>query len=262
MTEYSGPNVTASPLDVTTLTAADIAVLSASLHAAARSAEHRQAAAEAIVATLFASLKDASGEPACVLTRCFQTCSYARLPLQYRDAADDLLERTPSHANMRCLALLATRGVRTVWNDVATSTNHQCIPLPSVEVVRRAPMVAGLLQQIGFSVDQVVTSPSDFDHVLHKPRTDSTNSSIFHVENAVESPLIPAQNEFVKPFKVRSVIGFGDILPDGEIFAVLLFLRTPVSAPIASAFNHLAASATAILQRFPPRQTFQPLNCP
>jgi hypothetical protein len=50
---------------------------------------------------------------------------------------------------------------------------------------------------------------------------------------------IPAQ-EFGVPYCVRSVVGFGGFLPPGELFAVVLFSRVPVSRDTAALFRALA----------------------
>jgi hypothetical protein len=63
---------------------------------------------------------------------------------------------------------------------------------------------------------------------------------VFHVEEALGSALIPAQNEFVVPFGVRSVVGFGGGLRSGDIFAVILFTRVPVGRDAADRFRSLA----------------------
>ena len=42
---------------------------------------------------------------------------------------------------------------------------------------------------------------------------------------AAGSPYIPAQEDFVQPVGIRSVLGFGGMLPGGDIFVVILFSR-------------------------------------
>ena len=51
--------------------------------------------------------------------------------------------------------------------------------------------------------------------------------NVFHTEPAVGSPLIPAQDEFVVPHGVRSVLGFGDMLETGDLYVVILFSKVP-----------------------------------
>ena len=49
--------------------------------------------------------------------------------------------------------------------------------------------------------------------------------NVFHVPEAFDNPLIPAQEDFVLPYRIKSVLGFGGLLPSGDIFAVILFLK-------------------------------------
>ncbi len=247
-----------------------MAAIGRTLQSLGERAPHRQAVAERIVRYLYASFRIPSiGKPACVLVRCFQTCPYARLPLDYQYAAEELLEAMPSRPEMRCLALLATRGSRQIWNDVATSINHQCIPLPSVEVVKRAPMIARLLDELGVPLERVVAPPESPDFLLgrspdqatvHAPDPTADSFNVFHVERALHSPFIPAQGDFVKPYSVSSVLGMGGFLADGELFVMLLFSRVPISREVAELFRALALSIKAALLPFSADKTFEKLH--
>jgi hypothetical protein len=46
----------------------------------------------------------------------------------------------------------------------------------------------------------------------------------------------------VIPFGIRSVVGFGGLLPDGELIATLLFSRVPVAPETAQMFATIALS--------------------
>jgi len=219
-----------------------------------KAGKHRQAVAQGIVNYLYDHFRSAeSGEPSCVLVRCFQTSSYASMPLDYRYAADRLLDFTLTDRRMRCLALLATRGDRPVWNDVATSIAHQAIPLPSVEVVSRAPMIARLLEQLGVPIERLVTPTQDVGFVMEES---DESFNVFHVPQALASPFIPAQESFVEPFGVQSVVGMGGLLADGEFFAVILFTRVAVTREVAELFRELALSVKAALLPFDSNHVF------
>ena len=224
------------------------------LEAVGKAGKHRQAVAQEIVNYFYDHFRSAeSGEPSCVLARCFQTSSYASMPLDYRYAADRLLDFTPSDRRMRCLALLATRGDRLVWNDVATSIAHQAIPLPSVEVVSRAPMIARLLEQLGVPIEQLVRTTPDAGFVMEES---GESFNVFHVPQALASPFIPAQESFVEPFGVQSVVGMGGMLADGEFFAVILFTRVAVTREVAALFRELTLSVKAALLPFDSKKVF------
>jgi hypothetical protein len=72
----------------------------------------------------------------------------------------------------------------------------------------------------------------------------------------VRSPFVPAQATFVEPYGVRSVIGMGGVLPEGELIAVVLFTRLPVSNAVAQRLSALAAAVRCVLLPFPPQRTF------
>lgn len=59
--------------------------------------------------------------------------------------------------------------------------------------------------------------------------------------DAVGSPHIPDQG-FVADFQVASALGFGGMLPTGDLFSVVLFSRTPIPAATAELFKVLALS--------------------
>jgi len=264
------------PTDLQYLDSNGVDALQDGLSNVGKGAKSRQDAAERIVSYLYENFRDLkTGEPACALIRCFQTCSYAQLPLHYRDAADHLLEHIASHPKMRCLSLLATRGGRQVWNDVATSLGHLCIPLPSVDAVKRAPMISRLLQEIGVSIEQMVTLPDDAEFLVdrHRRVADSggyaaahlgdesgNDLNIFHVERAGDSPYIPAQDDFVKPYGVRSVIGMGGLLPDGNLFVVILFSRVDIRREVAKRFRELAPGIRKMLLSFGADRNFHSPN--
>jgi hypothetical protein len=179
------------------------------------------------------------------------------MPLHYQFAADQLLGSVPPQVGvldqMRCLALLATHGLKPVWNDVMTSVGHQAIPLPSVEVVKKAPMIARLFDQLGMSIERAVAPPDSTDFQM---QTLPSDFSVFHIADAVRSPFVPAQATFVEPYGVRSVIGMGGVLPEGELIAVVLFTRLPVSNAVAQRLSALAAAVRCVLLPFPPQRTF------
>ncbi len=242
-------------IDPEHLTEAGAAALASALSTAVDGARTRQEAAERIVHLLFKHLISGdNGEPACVLVRCFHTSTYARMPLHYRDAADQLLDTVPEDAleQMRCLSLLATCGVRTVWNDVLTSVAHQTIPLPSVEVVRKAPMIARLFDDLGIPIERVVAPPDAPGFLLDTP----TEFRVFHIPDALGSPFIPAQGTFVEPYGVRSVVGMGGILPDGELLAVVLFTRVPIGHEVARRFAVVAAALRVAMLPYPAKSIF------
>jgi hypothetical protein len=245
--EAMGPGVGGVPIDLELLDYPGMVASGRSLRALSSGAVTRQDVAARVVEYFYDGFRvPATGERAFVLARCFQTCAYARMPLSYRDAADRLLAETVSQPDMRCLTLLATRGHKSLWNDPATSSDHMAIPLPSVEVVRRAPMIARMLEQLGMPVEDFVATTATPELLMQKQR----NFNVFHIARAAGSPFVPVQEEFVKAYGVRSVVGLGGVFPTGEFFAVLLFARVAVSHEVAMLFRTLALSVKLALLPF------------
>jgi hypothetical protein len=131
------------------------------------------------------------------------------------------------------------------WCDTSKSAGHRAIPLPSVQIVERAPMIAELIRALGLDIADVLSPPVSLLRDI-KGRT----YNVFHVEHALGSAFIPAQEEFVIPFGIKSVIGFGGLLPSGEFFAVVLFSRVHVGAEPALRFKNVALDVKAILHPF------------
>lgn len=88
--------------------------------------------------------------------------------------------------------------------------------------------------QLGIEVAQVVAP--DIGMLVDADRPEY---NVFYVEDAEGSPSIPAQ-DFVKAFGVRSALGFGGLLPRGEMYAVVLFSRVHVPRSSAQPFRSVA----------------------
>jgi hypothetical protein len=73
---------------------------------------------------------------------------------------------------------------------------------------------------------------------------------VFFVPDALNSPLVPAQDGFVVPYGIRSVVGCGGVLPSGELFALILFTTLQLSAETADLFRTLALSVKATVVPF------------
>jgi hypothetical protein len=106
-------------------------------------------------------------------------------------------------------------------------------------------MVSQLLQQLGVEPDSKVQPESD----LLADWTDQT-LNVFHVAEAKGSPFVPAQEEFVIPFGIESVVGFGGVLPSKELFTVILFSKKKISREMAELFKPLATSVKLALLPF------------
>ncbi len=232
--------------DLTDFTLRDMTACGAALRRLGAGASNLEAVAEAVTRYLFENLTEGrDGAPACVLVRFFMTFPYAELRPEQQAFARRLLAAAEPSPRMKCLTLLASAGVEPHWNDPAASAGHRAIPLPSAELVGRMPMISQLLQQFGLEARALLQADPDL-FVDQGQRADS----VFHVPDALGSPYVPGQEEFVKPYGVRSVVGFGGLLPPGELFAVILFARVTVARETAELFKPLAPSTKLALLPF------------
>jgi hypothetical protein len=168
------------------------------------------------------------------LVRFFKTHTYEDLDVELRRFAADMLHDPPK-PGLRCLTLLATAGDEPAWNSPETSVAHRAIPLVSQKIVSNTPMISSLLQQLGVEVEMLLNS----DPVL-MVEAEPSSFNVFYVPDANVSPYIPAQEEFVGPAGVRSVLGFGGMLPQGDIFVMILFSKTAIPRETAEMFRTLA----------------------
>ena len=190
-------------------------------------------------------------EPACALVRLFVTMPYRELQAEQQEFAVGVLGQRPADSGMKCLTLLASAGVEEPWNSRHRSVGHKALPLASEAGVARSPMIAQLIRQLGVEVSTLLASDP---RLMVEMEQHSFN--VFYVPDAVASPYIPAQDEFVIPHDIRSVLGFGGVLPSGELFAMILFSRVRSPREIAELFKTLSLNVKVALLPFVDRRVF------
>jgi hypothetical protein len=70
------------------------------------------------------------------------------------------------------------------------------------------------------------------------------------VPEALGNPYIPAQRDFIIPYGIRSILGFGGLLPSGDMFAVPMFFKVPVSREVADLFRPLSLNVKVAILPF------------
>lgn len=176
-----------------------------------------------------------TGEPACALIRFFKTHAYSDLDDELQAFALNMLEGSAPFPTMKCLTLLGTVGENEDWNLREKSKGHRAIPLPSEEVVHQIPMMKNLIKQLGLSVHSVIKP----DAALLLDIEQKTYG-VFYVPKALGSPYIPAQKNFVLPYKIETVAGFGGMLPSLDMFVMIIFLKTWISKETADLLKNLS----------------------
>jgi hypothetical protein len=217
------------------------------------SANSMESTAQKIVRFFYDSFRDpVSGDSAFALARFFKTHSYGELAEDLQYQAQRIIQDETVPTDLKCLTLLGTIGDRQEWCDRTCSQGHQVIPLPSEQMVSQAPMISQLIQQLGLTIKSVI-APSPDMIVDLKERT----YNVFYIATAPGSPYIPAQEDFVHPYGIQSVLGFGGTLPSGNLMAIILFSKVPIQRETAELFKPLALNAKMAVLAFDQGKVFQ-----
>ena len=243
------------PHDLTTFGLGDMLKCSLALRESASSAGTLERSAQRICRFLYDELRGASNERQCALVRCYKTHPYGALSPELQEFARTALATTAPHAAMKCLTLMATVGQSANWNARQLSRGHQTIPLASPEMIEKAPMISQLIKEFGLDVTSVLEPSPEIIRELAGKR-----HGVFYVENADGSPYIPAQEDFVRRFGIKSVLGFGGMLATGDLFAVILFSTVHVAPSVADRFKTIALDVKAAVSRFHEGSVFNQLT--
>lgn len=229
--------------ELTRFTMSDMTECGRALRRLASSAESMEAVAGKIVHYLYDHLIDPdTGKNAMTQVRFFKTHDYDDLSPDLRAFADGILDGSPAPPDMKCLCLLATIGENPEWNSRDNSTEHKAIPLPSEELVRQFPMISNLVKQFGLELTTILKPDPSCLRDLNE-----TTYNVFLVPEARGSAFIPHQEDFVDPYGVRSVLGFGGVLPSGNLFATIMFSKVAITQEIADLFRPLTLSVKIAL---------------
>lgn len=208
-------------------------------------AETMEEAAQGLTDYLHRNLVDADGRPAAPLVRLYKTHRYRDLEPDLQEFAQRAAVAEELRPKTRCLTLLGTSGAEPDWNDRRSSLGHRAIPLTSAEVVSQSPMIAALITQLGADIGTVVEPGDGMTIELHHRAYD-----LFFVPDAEGSPMVPAQDGFVRPYGIHSVVGSGGMLPSGDLFALILFTTQHLDRATADLFRTMALSVKATIVRF------------
>jgi hypothetical protein len=241
--------------DLTKFDLGDMLKCSPRLREVAADAPTLESSAQRVCRFLYDELADPAGKRQCALVRCYKTHEFASLEPDLQAFARAAMAGEDPWPSMKCLTLMSTVGETASWNSRFLSRGHRAIPLPSPEIVQKAPMIAQLIKELGLDLSAVLRPSPEIVRELAGKR-----HGVFHVENAVGSPYIPAQQEFVQRYGIKSVLGFGGMLPNGDLFAVILFANVPVSPASADRFRTLALDVKSGFSRFADRNIFNQLR--
>jgi hypothetical protein len=224
--------------DITHFTLRDMTECGAVLRNFGSGARSMEETANRIVRYLYEQLFEAhTNQRCCALVRFYKTHPFGDLDAEQKAFARALLGEHAGSPDLTCLTLLASAGDKPEWNSRTTSRGHKAIPLPSEQVVTQFPMISQLVHQLGLEASALL-KPNPGLLVDREQRT----YNVFYVPQAAGSPHIPAQADFVQPMGIQSVLGFGGLLPTGNLFAVILFAKSFIPRETAEVFRVLALS--------------------
>jgi len=229
--------------DLSTFSLDDMIRCSAWLRAIGRGSHSIEETATRIVRALHEDLAAPSTDDrCCALVRLFAMSRFDELsPVRQRFAARMAGQEALAKETM-CFELLASAGDQHAWNEPERSEGHLAIPFPNEKALAQMPMLAELCKQLGMDVRSVVRPNAD---TFVDPSEETYD--VFHVEHAAESPYVPAKAGFVDRFGIRSVLGFGGMLPSARMFAVLLFSKVHVKPEVARLFRPLSLAVKLAL---------------
>lgn len=215
----------------------DITKIGVALRSLGQDADSLESVANRCTQHLYQSLVDSETQtPACALVRFFKTVPYALLPADLQASVQKITgqnaETTP--ADLKCLTLFGTVGDRPEWCDRLASTGHQVIPLTSEQSVSQIPMISQLIKAFGLDISCVLAPDPNLLMTLERK-----TCNVFYIPVATGSEFIPAQAQFVQPYGIKSVVGFGGMLPSGDLFCTILFSKVAIPESSAHLFKTL-----------------------
>jgi hypothetical protein len=203
-------------------------------------------AANKIVRYLYENLVDGqTGQKACALVRLFKTHSYKGLDQGLQKFAQRMLPNQSVRPETKCFVLLGTVGEKSEWCSRDLSNGHKAIPLHSEEVVKQIPMIRNMIKQMGLEINSIIEP--DEKLLLDIAQK---HFNVFYVHEALGSPYIPAQENFVVPSGIKTVLGMGSVLPGGDVFVVIMFTKVSIERESADLFKTLALNIKLALLPF------------
>jgi hypothetical protein len=193
-----------------------------------------------------------SGEKLVGLVRLFKTHPFGDLDDELQQWGKTLVGQDEIDPKTKTLTLLATKGEQPDWNSRRTSGGHKAIPLLSEQMVQGIPMISQLVKQLGIEIKTMLDPDPEF-----LIDADEHTFNVFHVPTALGSPHIPAQDDFVKPCGIKSVLGYGGLLPSGDLFVVIMFWKYAITRQTADMFQPLALSTKVALLPFVNKGIFE-----
>jgi hypothetical protein len=119
--------------------------------------------------------------------------------------------------------------------------------------VAQMPAISEIIRQFGLDIPTFLgLEPERFLQL------EPAVLNIFHVPEAKGSPFLPEQDSLIIPYQIKSVLGFGGLLPSGSLFAVVMFLKVKIPQSTAEMFKNLAPTVKKTLSVYDEKSVFEP----
>lgn len=191
-------------------------------------------AAHMLMKIFYESIVSEEGKSAFVLARFFKTCPYSKLPGDVQQYVREKNWQDTTNPETLYLTLLGTWGDLEAWRARSSSVNYKAFPVFDPDIFQKFPMMTAVFSQIGFN--KILPTTPDKSILLDER---DEKYGVFCVEKARGSKFIPKQNDFVEPYSIKSVFGFGGLYSSGNVYAVILFCRETVNRDCAKLFLSL-----------------------
>jgi hypothetical protein len=187
--------------------------------------------AHACVTAFHQEFTDENNHPAFALFRIFRMSSFEQLSPEMQSVVNP--------AEGRWLTLMATTGDEPAWQDRQQSQGHACIPMSAAQ---QAPMLVEAFHQLDLKWDGVHSNGFQLGRLEQHITT-----RFFYVPDAAISPYIVAQNDFVKPYNIKSVIGLGSSFASGGAALAIAFSKISIQRPQVELFAELSPYLLTLL---------------
>lgn len=167
---------------------------------------------------IFEQMRQPNGDPSFALVRIFHIGQGENLPPGVQAGADE--------KNEHWMSLAGTYGVEPEWCDRRQSKAHKAFTASS----HTTAMLKFAFDNI-MALKQFDTENPDIQTGSHQ-----TGSSFFCIPDAQGSAHIPDQANFVKPYDIQSVVGFGNLFRDNMGAILFAFTLEPFNDQDAENF--------------------------
>lgn len=196
-----------------------------------------EAAAQALCENIYDEFCKEQNEPEFALVRIFRT-------VQYKELNTELKQKSKTFQPQ--LALMGTMGLEHDWQSRQQSQNRQLIQLGE----NTSPMFQGVFSELGFQMKDFYSDEAPSGQPVHS----MVMLRYFHVEDASKTHAITDQEEFVKPYGIKSAFAIGSQFLSHQAYVLIGFSHSPISQEQAEILAELAPHVSTLLAIFDRRK--------